>query len=326
MLNLDTIPAKFHPFLLGHEKCPEKDLKTKIDSFDNLLNNMNSPTYDAGEWIIGSTDPKDTSNSELYRVRKAKKFEEFLKNNNYGNEFEVAKSYLYWNESKKKFYTVTQKLNVSDEVAKPFSDKVGDKFKKAPDGKELTMQMLKLSQGNPQRELTVNQANGLAYLTTLGYEKLSYNDLYFTKEGKVAISDTYPSSRQGKKYYSKINFFSLFIDIDFFLSAHVINSLGMLKAYCNKEAFKEVQQSADNCTSRISKKLAYKAGRVAIAVIFTLVALNYLPLAPVAISALKISVLGYGIIRGAALGLEFGIIKRLNFLGSKESLERPRKI
>jgi hypothetical protein len=78
-LNLESLPNKFLPFLLGHESClaPE-NCKSEIDEiFNRSIRNAPSLKsdyiYDAGNWVIKGdrTDalaPYVTPDTNIYRV------------------------------------------------------------------------------------------------------------------------------------------------------------------------------------------------------------------------------------------------------------------
>jgi len=93
------------------------------------------------------------------------------------------------------------------------NSKIRDQFKNPQVAQQLAQQggqAAALYKGARERLLTVKQANGLAKLSFLGYTDQSYNNMFFLKDGRVAILDTEPVKRAYKKLNLKSRFFRLF--------------------------------------------------------------------------------------------------------------------
>ncbi len=215
VINMSNLSPKFQPFLIGSPKCPAK-IKDEIDTiFQQPLTSLKSNyILDAGKWILklGRTDGLHTTpDTHLYRVRKAEKIRTYIQQNNLEAHIAVPTKYLYWNTAQNQFYVVAEKMDLSSEVGMPTSGEVEANFKA---GASFGGQLQALANNAPKRSLTPPQAKALAELSVLGYTDLSYNNLYFTQDGKVAIIDTEPLKRSLKKMSKSSFFFFLFGDKD----------------------------------------------------------------------------------------------------------------
>lgn len=185
-----NLPWEYQPFLLGNRFC-KKDIDMDAILNQPLIPLKNDYIFDAGEWVLKlprTDDPLITSRTHLSRVLNAKKFHDYILENNLTTELVVPETYLYWHASKRKFYVVSEKIDLSEDVATPANLEAEKNFKLS--GATLAGQMKALADGKPQRSLTVMQAKALAGLACLGYEDLDYNNLYFALDGRVAIIDT----------------------------------------------------------------------------------------------------------------------------------------
>ena len=214
---LENLKPKFLPFLIGSPQCPAK-IKTEIDEIfrEKLFAPLkDAHVFDAGNWILkGERAALLTApDTHLYRVRKAEKVRNFIRDNHLEDHLEVPNKYIYWHREESKFYVVAERLNLSNEVPKPASTEL----------EEI------LCKNKPQRSLTVVQAKSLAELSFLGLTDLSYNNLLFTQEGKVAIIDTEPVKRAYKKRVRASWFYFFFEEMDYNLIRQSIAGIAKLK-------------------------------------------------------------------------------------------------
>ncbi len=76
--------------------------------------------------------------------------------------------------------------------------------------------MKAFAKNSPQRSLTPIQAKTLANISILGCTDLSYNNLYFTQDGKVALIDTEPHKRALKKICKSSSLFFFLVIKDLY--------------------------------------------------------------------------------------------------------------
>jgi hypothetical protein len=244
-MNNNNLPLKFLPFLLGHSSCLYSKaavLKQDIDSklkTRTTVNIKENYILDAGKWILKlpRTGINTTPDTHIYRIRKAEKIRNFIKVNHLEEHLKVPKKFLY--ESKNgEYFVAAKKVDLSNEVAS-----VSDiSFKNNISSFTLGGQCKAFNEGASQRDLTPTQAKALAELAFLGYTDQSYNNVFFTKTGKVAILDTEPVKRVMKKTVVSSNFFMLLIDKQTLLATQAITGTAKLKAYCtNPEALRQVE-------------------------------------------------------------------------------------
>ncbi len=103
-------------------------------------------------------------------------------------------------------------------------------------------QILAYAQNKPKKELSVIQARALAELSTIGLTDLSYNNIYFTQDGKVAILDTEPLKRGLKKaYFANRILSALVMHKDSLLAHQALTGTAKLKSYCLPQAREAVE-------------------------------------------------------------------------------------
>ncbi len=310
-LTLESLPNKFLPFLLGHASCSApKNCKSEIDEiFTQSL--KNAPTlksdyiYNAGNWVLkGDRTGEDAeaaqlrSDTNIYRVRKANKIRNFIRANHLEQHVMVPQKFIYWDKTSQKFFVVAEKVDLSDEVASPQSDQVKEIIKQDA---FLGGQALALVEGKSERDITPEQAKALAELSFLGLTDLSYNNMYFTNDGRIAIIDTEPLKRTIKKAMSD-SWIPWFTDRDTWVMAQAIAGTAKLKMACaDPEAIKAVEKvEKDHFLWNMAKLI----GKIALAVlVFCLVPplLAQLAIAGAIVTALQIAILGYATLK--ALGL-----------------------
>ncbi len=252
-INISNLPRKFQPFLIGspacHEPCQE-EIQEEIDTIINqgaLHPLKRDYIFEAGRWVLKlrCTDVDTTPDTHLYRVRKAEKIRTYIRQNDLEDHIAVPKKYLYWNTTQNQFYTIAEKMELSSDVVALASVALEDDFKKASDLGGQGGQMEALARGAPKRSLTAVQARDLAKLAILvGYTDLSYNNLYFTNEGKVAILDTEPQKRSLKKRERSSPLF-FFKDRGALLTQQSIAGIAKLKLYTDTQAALEAVQKVE---------------------------------------------------------------------------------
>ncbi len=238
VINIDNLPRKFQPFLIGSPTCREQ-IKGEIDDIMNrrMLRPLKSDyIFEADRWVfkLGRTGGAlTTPDTHLYRVRKAEKIRTYILQHGLEAHIAVPKKYLYWHTTENQFYLVAEKMALSREVAAPASIEYEDNFKADP---SLGGQVEALANDHPKRSLTTVQAKALAEMAGLGYNDLTYNNLHFTNDGKVAIIDTEPLKRfVNKETKSSFNFF-FFGDRRLMLTLQALSGIAKLKLYTDAPA------------------------------------------------------------------------------------------
>lgn len=302
-ITMDSLPHKFYPFLLGHPSCPSK-IKEEIDKvFEKPLVPLKSNyIFDAGKYVLklertdGSLTTPDT---HMYRVRKAEKIRKYIVKNHLENQLMVPEKFLYWRETDRKFYVISEKVCLSDEVAKLVSDSVEILYKQG--GQTLGGQIAALAANKPKRNLTPEQAKGLAELSVLGYTDLTYNNAYFTLDGKVAIIDTEPIKRSLKKIMFK-NKFTWMGDKGALLSQQTISGIAKLKLYCaDEKALREVETVEKKHVVWSIAKLVGKIALVCLAISFVPSVAALLPIGGILATSLSAFVITVLVVKTVSL-------------------------
>lgn len=300
--SINNLPSKFQPFLIGSPNC-SANIKNEIDTiFQQPLEPLKSNyIFDAGKWVLklGRTDGLNTTpDTHLYRVRKAEKIRTFIHQNNLDDHIAVSKKLIYLNTSQNQFYVVAEKMDLSSEVATPSSVENETALKSLS---SLGGQVQALANNAPKRSLTPIQAKTLAELSVLGSTDLSFNNLYFTRDGKVAIIDTEPQKRSLKKTVMKSLFFVLFGDKGALLSQQSLAGIAKLKIYVdNPIALKAVQRVERNHVLWSISKLITKFAVVTLAIYFSPGIKKLVPIAAVA-TTLKVSFIAVAVLKSIFL-------------------------
>lgn len=201
----ENIPSKFRPYLLEDplfklNREDWKDVEIQFNSGSRTKTNRGH-VVEIGDYFFKSRrsdHPGTTPDTHLYRVRKADKIRDYIEKNNLQDELVVPKKCLYWDKKEEVFYVVSQKMSLSNEVAKLRDESLLGEWKTM----NFNDQRGAAIKGNPQRSFSVKQAKALADLAfSVGYYDLDYHNLFFTPQGKVAIIDTEPPCRWIKKTY-----------------------------------------------------------------------------------------------------------------------------
>lgn len=231
---LNTAPqnlnSKFYPYLLGHPQCPVS-LKGEIDQiFQRSLLKLSCKggnIFEGERWVLkrARTDLPTTPDTHLYRIRKAEKVRTYILMNNLGESLVVPQKYLYWHETEQRFYVVSEKLDLSDEVPKSSCPELERTLRSAS---SLIGQIQAFKEGKPQRALTSIQAKALAEISILGCTDLSYNNFYFTRCGQIAIIDTEPHKRVLKKQFKNL-FTKLLADKGMVTALQALSGIAKLK-------------------------------------------------------------------------------------------------
>lgn len=299
-ISLNNLPAKFHPYLLGHPLCPKNKLEKEIDKvFEKALSPLKSDyIFSAGNWVLklGRTDGVlTTDDTHLYRIRKAEKIRKYISNNNLEDHIMVPKKFLYWNENENRFYVVSKKVDLLEDVAEPsdFLEPLLD----AALAKQFGGQVKAFTKGKPTRALSPEQARGLSELSILGYTDLTYNNLFYNTDGKVAIIDTEPVKRGLKKELAKNKFAMWLGDKGALLAQQSISGMAKLKMYCNSEALREVKKVEQKHVLWSIAKLIGKIAFYSFALYVLTKAVALLPIGALAVKALKISLIAIAILK-----------------------------
>ncbi len=176
-------------------------------------------------------------------MRKAQKIRKFITKNNLENHIDVPDQYIYWHSKSEQFYVVAKNMNLSGNVAKPSKNFEKELSLSREEGGREGKQTDAFRSNAPQVSLNVDQARGLAKLACLGYTDLSYDNLFFSQDGKVAIVDTAPVKRRMKKALKNSWIFFLFGSLHSLTTQQSIFGIAKLKLYVdNKDALKAVQK------------------------------------------------------------------------------------
>lgn len=321
IVNRDNLPSKFHPYLLGHPSCPSNQLKDEIDQIcaGSLTPLKGDYISMAGRWVFKlqrGDGIATTPDTHIYRIRKAEKIRNYILQNHLESHLMVPKKFLYWHQVSQKFYVISEKVNLSPEVAEPESDEVEDIWKA---GAVLGGgQCAALAEDKPKRALTAQQAKALAELSTMGYTDLSYNNLYFTTDGRIAIIDTEPQKRFLKKAVAKNIIPYLLIDKSSLLAQQAISGTAKLKLYCSEEAARlEVRKVESKHALWNIAKLISKIALLGLALYFATNAIVLLPIAAVIATSLKVAVIAIAAIKMTYLTLNALYILMLLGLSQK---------
>lgn len=224
-MQIETLPSKFLPYLIGSESkpsAPDKPSKADIDEvFKQLAPSGEDRTYVrmGEEWVIKGRRLEGgltSDSSNVYRLRKAKKIFEYIKKKGLMGHFIVPKKFLYRHEGDKQFYVVSQRLKLSKATALPHPKYLRNLlFTANPSGQVKRFQEDTMSDGKLDlakfneavrfrkiKKITPIQAKVLAELSfEAGFTDLTYNNMYFVDD-KFAIIDTEALSRDEKKKWS----------------------------------------------------------------------------------------------------------------------------
>lgn len=301
-LSINNLPSKFEPFLIGSPTCPVKEEEIDTIFQEPLTPLKGDYIFDAGKWVLklGRTDGLSTTpDTHLYRVRKAEKIRAYIQKNHLEKHIAVPRKYLYWNTPENQFYVVAEKMNLSSEVATPASKDIENACKAVAPSFEGQLQAL--ANNYPKRSLTPIQAKTLAELSFLGYTDLSYNNLYFTEDGKVALIDTEPRKRSLKKIFNSSFFARWLGDKGSLLTQQSIAGIAKLKLYTDDPtALKAVQRVEKNHVLWSIARLITKISAITLAIYFAPAVTALIPIAALA-TALKVSFIAAAVVKNLFL-------------------------
>lgn len=308
-INRETLESKFYPYWLGHAECKVKGLKEEMDTlFKQGMTKVKDYIRETKGWFVKGkrTDTSQTTpDTHIDRIWQAKQIREYIKANGFENDFVVPEKYLYWDEKNEEFFVVSKTLKLSNEVGKPATKEIENVLKSAykhiPALKEQGGQVKALYEGKTQRELTSQQARALAKLTDVGYTDYTYNNLYFTKDGKVAIIDTENVKRVLNKAYAANWVFFVLGDMGSLLAQQAIAGMAKLKLCCNEAALKEVNAVEKRVALWAIAKLTSKIALQCLAIYVIPRAINLLPIGGAAAKALKVTLIGVTVLRTLSL-------------------------
>jgi len=315
-----TLPKNLQPFLLGspQSKAP-LDLKEKIDAvFAKGLQCLNTEdrvmdgigllqsrdyVFDAGDWVLKSArtgnlgrTPESLQDLLIHRVTQIEMLRSFVTHNKLEEAFHLPQKYLYWNESQRQFYVVAEKLELSDEIAKPHAEI--EQLWRA-EGFLLGGQLKKVGEGAQQRTITALQARSLAQMSFLGYSDLTYNNLFFDKEGKIAIIDSEPLK---KIFYNNLNasWLKYVADRSGLVAQHGLIGTAKLKTYCpTPELLQEVEKVEKSHVLWYTAETITKL--VLVVIVFKVTAGVAIPFGSVAFVAIKVAAKTVLILKGTLL-------------------------
>lgn len=303
-----NLPSKFEPFILGNPKCKAPvSVKTAIDSvFTHPLVDMKGGyVFDAGNWVLKFTRNDGlmtTPDTHLYRVRKAEKVRKYIADNRLDRELVVPQKYLYWKVDEGRFYVVSQKVDLAPEVANP-TPELGEAIRAA----ELLAsgQMQALVSGAATRALSPLQAKALAELATMGLTDLSYNNLFFDRQGRIAVIDTEPVKRALKKKLFAYPSFGFWMgDKAVNKAQQVLTGTAKLKLSCSDPlARREVEKVERRHTLWNLAKVVTKLALVCLAIYFLPTIIASLALPSALATTLKICAIGAASLKALLLSL-----------------------
>ncbi|MDN3507599.1 MAG: hypothetical protein P0S94_01615 [Simkaniaceae bacterium] len=298
-LNLETIPAKFHPSVINRDDFADQELKEKVQAaFANrvprtLVDNAKDYVFrmpGLEGYIVKSkrTDAVgqvETPDTHLYRVRKADKIQKLITKYGLGDHAQVPTKLLYFHNGE--WFIIAQELQLTDEVPKvnveAFSGVV-DQLRDLPSFHGRVTRGL-TEQG---KSITPEQARALViFAYEAGLTDLTNLNLYFTTEGKIGVIDTEPV----KRYFVKLAAESW--------SGKLLNNKGIIKATqaCVGLAKLRVNLHDQAAIEQINKTEHYYLTIVAIKVIaiaaICALAITFSPAIPLTFAVLSIKIAAY---------------------------------
>jgi hypothetical protein len=298
-----NLPSKFNTHYLGHKKCiappgtkEEIDAIFEQNSYKNLKDGYIFQSEDK-KWFVkgerrsnGGAQILTTPDTHLYRVRKSIKVQNYIKKNHLEGSLAVPEKYLYWDSKLGKFFTVARSMDLSNEVAELFDS--NQHFDSSAGGQVKALMMK-----SPTRAITPIQAKALAELSFKGLTDYSYNNLFFTKAGQVAILDTEPVKRAATKFSYNISnhWFKgsmnyLFGNYSTWKLTNAIAGTAKLKFVCpNPEALKEVERVEKKHVLWHISKLITKIALVSLAFYALPSAIALLSLTGVAVTLISVT-------------------------------------
>lgn len=289
--NPTNAPAKMKPFILGDDDCKSNHIfNTVKECFLNKEDVKNGYVFKGT--AKGNTyffkrkrklsriekevnpvmESTITPDSPAYRVRKAEKVRRWIKENGYENDICVPQKYLYWDTVDDEWYSVAEVVDLSEEVASVNSK--DSKTFKASISLINEGQCVEYKKGKhirKERSFTERQARALAELSfKAGYTDMSYNNLFFDKQGRVAIIDTESILRGCKKINRSVNLFmkilnALFWDWGNWNVRSGLQGTARLKCFCKDEKALAAVESVE--IKHVVWSVALKIGKIALTIL-----------------------------------------------------------
>lgn len=297
-----NLPSKFFPFLLGHPSCTSNDIKNEIDKLGKeFLSKVEDSFMHFGKCVLEFPHNEKlatTPDTHLSCVRNAEKIRNFIINNKLEAEFAVPKKFLY-DLGNKDYCVVYVRLDISEEVVSLYSTETREEIMNVPE-LELEGQEQALKRGAQERDLTPSQAKALAELSILGYTDQTFNNFFFTVDGKVAILFTDPVKRVTA---GKTN--SFFVDKSALLANQSICGIAKLKQFCiDPEARKQVELVEKNHVLWTIAKLTLKLALGCLVIYAIPRAISSLGLPGRVATLLKVSLLTLPLIKNIGLTIQ----------------------
>lgn len=284
----ETAPKKMKPFILGDKEGRFNDISETVSECFKKKVDVKEDYVFKGEHggksyffkrkrkfsdISARVEPyklaTTTNDSPAYRVRKAEKIRKWVKDNNYTDAIYVPQKFLYWDSENAEWYSVAEAVDLTDEVVSV--NKNEEAVFKEKIGLFGEGQILAYKGSAPQKDLTEKQARGLAELAfKAGYRDITYNNIFFDKQGRVAIIDTESVFRGFKKHFKTsslpvkiINF--LFNDWDnWSVRSGITGGTHQVKMFCTDEKALNAVKLVE--IKHVLWSVALKIGKIALAI------------------------------------------------------------
>lgn len=241
------LPKKLMPRTLEylsqyHESF--KTLKAKLDATKHFPSIKQNYILDAGDYVmkIARADGMQTTpDTHLYRVQKALKIQAFLKKHRLQTHFVCPQKFIY-RSSHFKDTVLSQKIALSSYVA--YVDPQIKAQLVTSDCQEGQLKALRA--GQLMKKLSDQQIEGLARLSFLGLNDITYNNIFFSKDGKVALLDTEPVKRYIYKKASIVFGWDIFGDKGYLKIANALAGTAKLRIFLNAPHQERLIQKVEN--------------------------------------------------------------------------------
>lgn len=214
-----NIKSKFYPSIINRADFEDQALKRRVEEAFAAANLNKTPlspfkpyVYEVAglEGYVIKEDRTDqngehvSKDTNIYRVRKANKIQRIIDEYNLGQFIEVPQKYLYYHDNK--WLVIAKKLNLSNEppqINRTFWEEIIPQMR--DDNGVITARKQRMRRGltAEARAITSEQAKAI---TTIAFEAgltdLTFENMYFSREGKIAIIDSEPIKRYFIKHVS----------------------------------------------------------------------------------------------------------------------------
>jgi len=135
----------------------------------------------------------------IYRVRKAAKIQRLIERYGLQEHVEVPMKWLYWNADDQKWYVVSEKVELSDELPmlnSDYSNSVNQEKPQVESKLPADLKKVLYDETCSRKAMTPGQVRALAiFAMEAAYTDTNLSNVNFTKNGKIAIIDTEPVKR-----------------------------------------------------------------------------------------------------------------------------------